>query len=178
MKTLFLSIWHDFAPDQWATAFGTTEAKETKKIIDAIILRGIPWVKLVKVPEWLTLPYRTSWINAHFPDYSEPFAVELHLDAWPASAQGASAWFCAGNTYTQNEATQFLQKYTQITGEPSRHVNPDTSDRLGRLGFVRDTKCASLLIELGFITNQSELNTIRTKAVDWIIAGILNMNSI
>jgi N-acetylmuramoyl-L-alanine amidase len=100
------------------------------------------------------------------------------MDAGPDTANGASAWFMAGNSYTQTEGTQFLQKYTQVTGEPSRHVNPDTADRLGRLGFVRDTKCASLLIELGFITNWTELQDVRTKAVAGVIAGIQNMNAI
>lgn len=181
MKTLILSIWHDWGGwDQWATAFWTTEAKETKVIIDSIIKKWIPWITLVKVPEWLTLAQRTSWINSYLflTHPVEPFAMELHLDAGPDTARWASVWFCAWNSYTLTEWWQFLSKYTEITGEPSRHVNPDTSDRLWRLWFVRDTKCAALLIELWFITNQTDLQTIRTKAIDWIIAWIQNMNKI
>ena len=59
----------------------------------------------------------------------------------------------AGSSYAKNEGIKFLKEYTNVTGLTSRHVNPDTSDRLGRLGFVRDTKPLALLIELGFITN-------------------------
>jgi hypothetical protein len=52
MKTLFLSIGHDWGNgDQGATAFGTTEAKESKKIIDSIVAKGIPGVAIIKVPE-------------------------------------------------------------------------------------------------------------------------------
>lgn len=178
MKTLFLSIWHDFGQwDQGAVANWTTEATEAKKIVDSIMSRGIPGVQLIKVPERLTLAQRIAWINANLKWKVEPFAMELHLDAWPITAKGASAWYCDGNEYTHTEAGQFLQKYTEVTGEPSRHVNPDTADRLGRLGFVRDVKCASLLIELWFITNSPELQTIRTKWVDGVIQGVLAMNS-
>lgn len=178
MKNLFLSIGHDFAKsDQWAQWFWKTEAQITKKLIDSIIIKWIPWIILIKVPEWLTLSQRCNWINTHLTWKQEPFAIELHLDAWPNTAKWASAWYCDWNEYIHTEWWQFLQAYTQVTWEPSRHVNPDTADRLWRLWFVRDTKCASLLIELWFITNYSEQQTIINKWVDWIIAGINAMNN-
>jgi len=182
MKTLILSVWHNWAKspkwaiDKWASANNTNEATETNLIINWLITKGIPWVKLIKVPLGLSLVDRIAWINKRFPKELEPFAFELHLDAWPITARGASVWFLDWNAYTKWEGGQFLQKYTEITWEPSRHVNPDTAGRWGRLWFVRDTKCASLLVELWFVTNTQDLKAIRLKAIDWIIEWVKNMN--
>ena len=176
-KTIFLSIWHDWWKwDQWAVGNWTTEAIEAKKIVDGVIAKGVPWIKLVKVPEWLTLVQRIDWINKQILLAPEPFALEFHLDSWPKTARWASVWYCGGNEYTPIEWKQFLATFTRVTGEPSRHVNPDTADRLGRLGFVRDVKCAALLVELWFISNTKDLETIRTKAIEWVRAGIFEMN--
>lgn len=184
MKTLFLSVGHNWGPkvaggipDQGAVANGTTEAIECKAVVDAVIRRGVPGIALVRVPEGLNLPQRIAWINARLPKSSEPFALEFHMDAGPSTAVGASVWYNDDNSYTMNEGKQFLAEYTRVTGLTSRHVNSDRTDRLGNLGFVSDTKCASLLIELGFITNRNELATVRAKAVDAVIAGIAKMNA-
>ncbi len=182
MKTLFLSIGHNWgkngnAVDQGATGNGTTEAQVTKKIVDAIVQQGLTGIKVVKVPEGLNLVQRIAWINAQLPKNPESFALEFHLDAGPATAKGASVWYNDANTYTMNEGKQFLAKYTEITGLTSRHVNSDTTDRLWQLGFVSQCKCASLLIELGFITNATELNVIKTTWLKGVIQWIYAMNS-
>lgn len=182
MKTLFLSIGHNWgkngkAVDQWASGNKTTEAVEAKKIVDAIIARGIPGVALIKVPEWLNLPQRISWINSHIGNHLEPFAMEFHMDSGPSTAEGASVWYNDDNQYTLGEWKQFLAEYTRITGLKSRHVNSDTTDRLGQLGFVSEVKCASLLIELGFISNPTELKVVQSKGIDWVLAGINKMNA-
>lgn len=80
-----------------------------------------------------------------------------------------------GSNYAQGEGVQFLQEYTRVTGLSSRHVNPDCQDRLGRLGFVQDTKPLALLIELGFVTSPTDLATIRAKAINGAICGIKKM---
>lgn len=51
----------------------------------------------------------------------------------------------------------------------------DTTTRHGRLGAIRDNKVFSLLVELGFITNASDLKTVKEKAADGIVAGIVAM---
>lgn len=183
MKTLFLSIGHNWgkngkAIDQGAAGNGTTEAIEAKKLVDAVISKGIPGVAIVKVPEGLNLLERISWVNSHIGKLVEPFAMEIHLDSGPATAQGASAWYNDANQYTMNEGKQFLAEYTRVTGLTSRHVNSDTTDRLGQLGFVSQIKCAALLIELGFISNPKELATIRAKAIDAFISGVKAMNAV
>lgn len=178
-KTIFLSVWHNWAKgDKWASANNTNEATESNLIVNEIIRKGIPWVKLVKVPLWLTLPQRIKWINNRLSTFIEPFALEFHMDSWWAKAEGASVRYNDDNLYTQREGKQFLQKYTEITGLKSRHVNSDRTNRLKNLWFVSEVKCASLLIELGFISNPKELAIIRSKAIDWVIQWVINMNKL
>ena len=178
MKTLFLSIWHNWGWwDQGASANGTTEAIEVKKIIDSIMKQWIPWITLIKVPEKLTLTQRINWINNNLAWKSEPLSMEFHLDSWPVTASGASVRYNDNNEFTHQEWRQFLQKYTEITWFKSRWVNSDTTNRHGQLWFVSQIKCASLLIELWFISNPKELENIRSTAVKWIIESVKNMNA-
>lgn len=196
MKTLFLSIGHNNAfnwvfngkkyvksnvRDRGATGRWTTEFDEAKKIVDALVARGIPGIKLVKVPEQLCHEDRVAWINARVPnskEYPEPFAMEFHLDAFTTpTATGTGVWYNDFNEYTKGEGRQFLAEYTNVTGLPSRGVNSDTVNRLKSLYFVSECKCASLLIELGFISNTKDLETIRAKGLGAIVSGIAKMNA-
>jgi len=131
----------------------------------------------VKVPEGLNLDERITWINKNLAKYPEAFAMEFHMDSATPAATGATVFYNDANTYTQNEGKQFLAEYTRITGLKSRHVLSDTISRHGQLGFVSQVKCASLLIEMGFISNKNDLATVRQKGADAIIAGVNAMNA-
>lgn len=193
MKTIFLSIghngWHNWVKrwlawvksiykDYGANGNWTSEYAVTKSIIDEIIKKWVPGCTLIKVREWLNLEERIAWINARYQKVQEPFAFEFHLDSAVPTAGGASVWYRNGNTFTMAEWKQFLAEFTNITGLKSRHVNADVLNRWGKLGFVRQTKCASLLIELGFISNPTELATIKNKWADAIIKWFIAMNKI
>lgn len=134
-------------------------------------------MQLVKVPEGLSLAQRIAWINKNLAKYPEPFAIEFHMDSAAPAATGATVFFNDANAYTQNEGKQFLAEYTRVTGLKSRHVKSDTTSRHGQLGFVSEVKCASLLIETGFISNKNDLATVRQKGAEAIIAGVNAMNS-
>lgn len=182
MKTLILSCGHNWAKnwnaiDKGASANNTNEATEVNLIIEAIIKKGIPWVNIVKVPLSIDLPSRIKWINSNISKFTEPFAIEFHMDSFNSTSQGASVWYNDDNAFTRWEGWQFLAEYTRVTGLKSRHVNSDTTNRHWQLWFVSEVKCASLLIELGFISNPTELKVMREKAVEWIIKGVINMNS-
>lgn len=190
-RTIFLSIGHNngfnwiqkagkwirsIYRDKGASGNLTTEFEVTKAIIDTIVKQWVPGCIVIKVPEGLNLGERIAWINARYLKVVEPFAFEFHLDSAVPTANGASVWYHDGNGFTLKEWKQFLAEFTNITGLKSRHVNADTLNRLGKLGFVRQTKCAALLIELGFITNTAELATIISKWADAITKGFVAMN--
>lgn len=179
MKTLFLSIWHNWWNwDQWAVAQWTTEAIEAKKIVDGIISKWIAGVVLIKVPEKLNLIQRIAWINKECKKYQEPFAMEFHFDSnAKPEPKWASVWYNDDNQYTSSEWKQFLAEYTKVTGISSRHVNSDKKNRLWDLWFVSQVRCASLLIELWFLSNKWDLETVRLKWVWAVISGIIAMNN-
>lgn len=192
MKTIILSLGHNRGrnyvkgtmgwikskyEDKGASGNGTTEFDVTKAIIDEVVRIGIPGVNIVKVPELLNLEERIKWVNGQFAKYPEPLAMEFHLDSASALAKGASVWYNDTNQYTMGEGKKFLAKYTEVTGLTSRHVNSDKTNRLGDLGFVSEIKCASLLVELGFISNKDELWAIRSKGVDAVIKSIVALKS-
>ena len=190
MKSLFLSVGHNWGAnnpkfpavkDSGANSNGTSEAKAVADVVDEIQRLGVPGVKLVRVPTGLNLSQRIAWINAQLAKnpsaYPEPFAVEFHMDAGPASAVGASVWYDDHNQYTLGEGKQFLAEYTRVTGIPSRHVNSDLTNRLGNLGFTSGVKCAALLVELGFLTNLAELNVVRKHGAKACVAGFVAMNA-
>ena len=192
MKTIFLSIWHNgwynwikrwiawiksIYPDKGAIGNWTNEYDVSKWIVDAIMKKGVPGCTLIKVPEGLNLDERIDWINARYMRTEEPFAFEFHLDSAMPTAVGASVWYRDWNTFTSAEWKQFLAEFTNITWLKSRHVNSDMTNRWWKLWFVRKTKCASLLVELGFISNPVELATIKSKWADAIIKWFIAMNS-
>lgn len=186
MKTLFLSVGHNWGAnnpkfpqvkDAGAYSNGTSEAKAVADVVDETQRLGVPGIKLVRVPTGLNLTQRIAWINSQIAKHPEPFAIELHMDAGPPSAKGASAWYDNANAYTMNEGKQFLAEYTRVTGIPSRHVNSDLTNRLGNLGFTSEVKCASLLVELGFLTNLAELNVVRQYGAKACVAGFAAMNA-
>lgn len=180
MNTIFLAIGHNFAkksaggsPDRGASANNVTEADTTKKIIDTIVAKGIPGFNVVKVPEGLDIKGRNAWINARA-GVNQVY-IELHLDAAQQKAQGCKTFFLSGNTWAEGEARQFQMEYTRVTGIKGRGVAGDKTNRWGRLGAIRDIKIFGLLVELGFITNPTDLDTIQKKGVDGVIAGIKAM---
>lgn len=183
MKTLILSVWHAWwgnwkAIDTGANANWTNEATEVNHIVDQIKQKGIPGISIVKVPLSLNLLERIKWINANLSKFPEPFAIEFHMDSSTnKTAKWASVRYNDENSFTKWEWGQFLMEYTRLTGFTSRHVNSDKTNRHWDLGFVSEVKCASLLIELGFISNPTELESMRTKSVDAIIKSIQYMNN-
>lgn len=178
MYDIALAIGHNFeksgrAIDRGAVGGGTSEADTTKKIIDAIVKRGIPGFNIIKVPEGLGIDARNKWVNDRKSTLEAYF--EFHLDSAVASATGVTTYFVDGNKWAEGEARQFQMEYTRITGLKGRGVKSDAENRWGRLGAIHDIKVFWLLMELGFISNPTDLKTIQTKGVEAIIAGIQKM---
>lgn len=179
MYNIALAIGHNFAkgangiPDKGAIGNGTTEADTTKKIVDAIVQKGIPGFTITKVPERLGINARNKWVNDRANQFQAYF--EFHLDSAAPAAKGVTTFFVGGNSWAEGEAKQYQQEYTRITGLKGRGVKADTEDRWGRLGAIRDIKIFGLLMELGFISNADDLRAVQTKGVEAVIASIQKM---
>jgi N-acetylmuramoyl-L-alanine amidase len=178
MRHVFLSIGHNrgrrlpwTTADEGASGNGTTEFLVTRMIVDEVLAKYRGELALIKVPEGLNLNQRVAFINKNAVDGD--ICIEFHLDSSPdRTIEGCSTWYYTGSDFAMKKARDFQMEYTRVTGIRGRGVHGDTTNRLGRLGFVRDTKPLALLFEQGFITNISDLGTIREKGSNAIVSAL------
>lgn len=174
-----LSIGHNFAlengknPDEWAVSNGTTEAKTTQSIINALI-SGMCYERyeFVKIPEKLTIRQRQNWLKENAKNIDA--FLELHLDSATAGATGSTVFYTAGYDWAKEQAIKFAEAYSRKLGLKNRWAKPDTATRHGQLGVLRSGSSAGIpswLVELGFISNSDDLARIRRDGVAGIIAG-------
>lgn len=173
MKRIFISAGHG-GKDPGATAHGTTEFDICSRIAKELVkkLRENS-IESVLVPLGLTLRDRIKWVNAN--TNAEDFLVELHMNAGPAQATGAEGYFFTGSKLSEDLCMRFTQLYTNSIDLRFRKVAGDTTTRHGRLGIIRDTAPMALLMELGFITNVHDLNTVREQAVGALYTSCVDL---
>ena len=177
---IFISCGHNNArnsalslyKDQGASSGGNTEYQITRKIANEIarIGNGTPTRRFEFIPEGLNLSQRIAYINKNAVDGD--MCIELHLDSATPQAEGCTTYFMTGSKYAEDKARTFQQEYTRITGIKGRWVKGDTTNRWGRLGFVRDTKCLAFLLEMGFISNQSDKDKVWIKGAEGLVSGL------
>lgn len=158
--------------DPGAVANNTTEHEEMKKIVLVAteILKLYP-VKVTPIVDGYTLLQKIQYANKQNFD----FTLELHMDAASASASGASIYYLTESKSQSVEASQFIKSFCAKTTMKNRGAKGDTTNRHGRLGFVRDIKCKSFLMETGFITNQTDLEITRKFAAYAIVVALLEL---
>lgn len=179
MPRIIVDAGHTDQVDPGAVANNTTEHAE-------VVLVGIALVNTLKslqefkaytielVPTNLTLVEKVSWINAR--NGSGDYTVSLHLNsAATSTATGTETFYLGGNEESKAKSLTLQQGVVQYLGLADRGVKGDTENRHGRLAIIRDVKGWSFLIELGFITNTGDLNAVRSKAANAVVAGLRNM---
>jgi hypothetical protein len=162
--SVFISCGH--SGEVGAVSNGTTEFKEVEKIAEKVASVCHDTVTLV--PRTLKLPFRISWLN----ERTKPgdVIIELHMDS--GKSDGAMLFYLTESDPAEQLGCQLLAKYCEVTGIRNRGVKGDTASRHGRLGIVRDTRAMAFLIELGFLTDQLELEKMRSVAHKGIIEMI------
>ncbi|MBW4647292.1 MAG: N-acetylmuramoyl-L-alanine amidase [Kastovskya adunca ATA6-11-RM4] len=161
MGRIFISAGHGgfegSIRDPGAISGGTTEATQMILLRDQIVAelrsRGF---EVFSVPDDLSLRASIQWINAR----ARPgdVALEIHADAFSnPSVRGASVFYITNNTERKNHAEllllALLRRLPQL---PSRGAKPDTNTAVGSLAFLRQVSVASLLMEVGFLTNPDD----------------------
>ena len=160
--------------DPGAVANGFTEHDIAKNIV--LLVKDIVGVH-VDVEIILsgnTLSKKIELVNKKKPDFS----IELHLDAGPTSATGATIFYLTGQEGQRTRADKILNTYCEKTNLKKRSTRGDTTSNHGRLGFVRDIKNESYLIELGFITNKEDIRIIQKHAAYALSVGLLEFFNI
>ena len=155
---IFISCGHNNArnirniltKDQWAVSNWFTEYGIVKEVARLLPAR-YKWIHtLVFVPEWLSLVERIKWINNRIK--SGDVSIELHMNA--GGWTGCEVFYMANSKYMKDTASSFSKSLSESLNIFNRWAKPDTATRFGRLGFIRDTKYSSLLIELWFIDSE------------------------
>jgi len=174
MSKVFLSAGHSKS-DPGAVAGGTTEHAEVQKIVDAAAGKfQKTGAEIVVAPENLSLREKILWINARA-DKSD-FAIEIHLNAaGNPAANGVEVWFCAGKTTEKSVAEYLAGALSSRLLMKNNGAKPDTENRHGRLGFVRDTICHAFLFECGFLTNPTDLQKFRTRGKNALFETLVDL---
>lgn len=113
---------------------------------------------------------RIPWVNKNI--RNDAVLVEVHMNSTGNSTvSGAEIFYRDGDIHGQIRADKLLKAYVTTTGQKSRGSKADSTTRHKRLGIIRDVRCKSHLIELGFISNAAEVEVVQSKAA----IGLVNM---
>ncbi len=161
MGRIFISAGHggreNGVLDPGTVVGGTTEAKEMIQIRDLVVgevrSRG---VEILSVPDDLNQQQSIDWINARA--RSGDVALEIHADAFSnPTVRGCSVFYIANNNQRKQHAEllllALLRRVPQLV---NRGAKPDTATGIGSLAFCRQVVPASLLMEIGFLTNPDD----------------------
>ena len=133
-----------------------TESEIVIKIRDEI-KKLLP--EAVYVPDDLTLRETIDFINSRNPQ-PENLAVEIHVNSNQSQLKrGTEAYYVSDPRI----ATIFSRCVSQKLGIPDNGAKPDTDTYVGSLGFLRQIKCRSVLVEICYLTHFQERNLIITQ---------------
>ncbi|MEO0352023.1 MAG: N-acetylmuramoyl-L-alanine amidase [Cyanobacteria bacterium P01_A01_bin.15] len=174
MAQIFISAGHggfeNGIRDAGAKVDGTTEAQEMIRIRDLIVpeLRSRGF-KVLSVPDDLSLQASISWINAR--SQSGDIALEIHVGAFQnTDVRGATAYYIASNeTRKAHAELTLLALVRRVPQMPMRGAKPDTAAGMGRLAFCRQVVPPSILMELGYLTNERDRNLLLSRRRDFAL---------
>lgn len=174
MAQIFISAGHggfeNGVQDTGILLQGTTEAQEMIRLRDLVVpeLRKRQ-LKVLSVPDDLSLQHTINWINAR----AQPgdVALEIHASYFNNKAvRGATAYYISNNEARKAHAELLLLALLRrIPQLPSRGSQPDTVAGLGRLAFCRQVVPASILIEIGYLSNDRDLTLIQGRRRDFAL---------
>ena len=174
MGRIFLSAGHGGfeggRPDSGAIVIGTTEAQEMIRLRDTILpelqSRGF---EVLSVPDDLSAIQSIDWINAR--TRVGDIAVELHADSFSNPAtRGATAFYIANNEERRSHADLLLiALLRRVPQLPNRGAKPDTASGVGSLAFCRNVIPASVLLEVGFLSNTDDRLLLQSRRRDFAV---------
>lgn len=145
----------------------SAEAREMIQLRDLVVpeLRSRGF-SVLSVPDDLSMGQAIAWINAR----ARTGDIALALTAGRAPdpmVRGASVFHIANNETRKSHAEllllALLRRLPQL---PSRGARPDTATATGSLSFCRQVASASLLMEVGFLSNPDDRNLLQNRRRD------------
>jgi len=120
------------------------------------------------VPDNLNLKESIEWINAQAE--GGDVALDLHCNSINDSrVRGVECYYFKNYELAKTVSNSISQE----TGIPNRGPKRDSDSWLGSLGFVRNLKCQSIVVECGYLTNTLDAHILTTNQ-QAIARGIYN----
>lgn len=157
--------------DNGASANATTERAEVVQIAHEAVgmiqrqtLLSDLHLFTVGVYEDMTLAQKISEVNKFCTRYGyapdDVLLVSIHINS--GGGDRIEGWYKDGSAKGKMLAAQLSQRMAEETNISNGGTKPDTSNRHGRLGIVRDVKVnAAALIECGFIDTISNAEKLK-----------------
>ena len=168
MGRIFIDAGHS-SSDPGMPVGGTTEAKEMMLLRDLVVRelqkRGFD---VLSVPDALNRKSTIQWINAQ--GRSGDVALEIRTNAYQnPNAEGAAVFYIANNLQRQKHAELLLKALLSSVDQLyNRGVRPDT-EGVGFFPFCRDIFLPSLVMEVGFLTNNSDRFLLQSRRGDFAV---------
>ena len=148
----------------------TTENREAKTIVSraSVILNEKYGDDRVRVcPFRYNLRQKIKWANKFTP---YDILISLHLNASnDRTVEGSEIWYYGGSPNSEELAMDLAEKQSKVLRNRNRGAKPDTNNRHGRLGIIRDTKPWAFLTEMAFISNTKDLAKARNHGTEALI---------
>jgi hypothetical protein len=152
------------------TVGGTTEAKEMMLLRDLVVgelqKRGFD---VLSVPDPLSMSSTIQWINAR--GRRGDVALEICANAYQnPDLQGAAVFYIANNLQRQKDAELLLNALLDSLAQlHSRGTKPDTIEGVRFFPFCRDIFLPSLVMEVGFLTNDLDRFLLQNRRGDFAV---------
>lgn len=162
------------ALDPGATAFGTTESEVVTRVAEhsRSLLSPFP---VVLVPE-LSIPDVVEWVNETAQPGDVLFSLHMNSSENPAATGTEVLVSHLSSKARFAQAATISQVIAEHIGLKNRGAKIDTmaAPKAGTTGLpiLRDTKVPAFLIELGFISNKTDLVRVWTKGEGAIAAAV------
>ena len=99
------------------------------------------------VPDNLNLRKSIDWINERVKKVEDGFAFALHINF--GGGQGGESWYYKNNENSRQLAQDIIDAYTKEVGMENRGPSQALILGLRPLGFIDQTNCWAILIEMG-----------------------------
>lgn len=155
---IFINAGH-YDKDSGASDHGYVENLLTMAVRD--VLKSILTDRdCFYVPDNLNLRKSIDLINETATN--EDFAIEIHFNQnADRKIRGTEAYFFKDNKF----AKIFSREVSIMLGIPNRGPMPDSQSYFGELGWLRQLKCPSVLVEGCYLSNVDDINALHTEKI-------------
>jgi hypothetical protein len=118
------------------------------------------------------LSYTIQYVNENCAPFDMLLSLHMNSSANPEST-GVEVFYAAGAPeIRQRQAAAASASIANVLGLQDRGAKPDTKSARKRLAILRATNCPALLIEMGFVSNPTDVDAAKSCGKDALIAAM------